>query len=300
MRTVEKIGAVQHIDWNNVMWKLLKKSSKLQWLGLIGIVGSVFEITSLTWFYLFWLFAWIDIFSPVRSVTNSLLFLLQNLAMLLSIPLTPLLHGFRLPSKESYVPQCQYSLPFEGKWHVVNGGVDKKTSHSWYMYSQRYAYDFFIVDEKDKSHSGSRDILSDYYCYKKTVLAPADGIVVAVKGKYYDTPIVEVGQADCAAPDVRGNHIIIRHSENEYSMIAHLLKDSICVKHGDKVSRGQKIALCGNSGNTSEPHIHFQIQSGKSFLFSAGLPISFTAIMIDGMMKMKSCFITNGTTVQNI
>ncbi len=80
----------------------------------------------------------------------------------------------------------------------------------------------------------------------------------------------------CSASDVRGNYIVIQHSAQEYSTIAHIKKDSFCVKPGDKVFRGQVIARCGNSGNTSEPHIHFQIQQGKSFLFSAGLPIWFT------------------------
>ena len=80
----------------------------------------------------------------------------------------------------------------------------------------------------------------------------------------------------CSASDVRGNYIVIQHSAQEYSTIAHIKKDSFCVKIGDKVSRGQILARCGNSGNTSEPHIHFQIQQGKSFLFSAGLPIWFT------------------------
>ena len=74
--------------------------------------------------------------------------------------------------------------------------------------------------------------------------------------------------------------------------------NSICVHKGDKISRGQIIAKCGNSGNTSEPHIHFQLQYGKSFALSAGLPIQFTHIIVDGK-KMPKGFITNGHYVEN-
>lgn len=74
---------------------------------------------------------------------------------------------------------------------------------------------------------------------------------------------------------MRGNHITLQHNEKEFSTIAHLMPNSITVAVGQKVVRGQVIAKCGNSGNTSEPHIHFQLNDGKSFFASAGLPVKF-------------------------
>ena len=129
-------------------------------------------------------------------------------------------------------------------------------------------------------------------------MAPADGVVISAVSHFPNTPIVAEGEVDCAASDVRGNHIVIRHSKHEYSVIAHLLPNSLCVQKGDRVSRGQVIAKCGNSGNTSEPHIHFQIQYGKIFEISAGLPILFTRIVVDGA-KMPEGFITKGHYVEN-
>ena len=67
---------------------------------------------------------------------------------------------------------------------------------------------------------------------------------------------------------------------------------------GESVKRGQKIALCGNSGNTSEPHIHFQIQQGKSFLMSASLPISFIDIKNIPYQEERQ-FISRGQFVEN-
>jgi murein DD-endopeptidase MepM/ murein hydrolase activator NlpD len=59
-------------------------------------------------------------------------------------------------------------------------------------------------------------------------------------------------------------------------LLAHLKRGSVRVKTGDTVKRGQEIGRCGHSGNSTEPHLHFQFQSGKSFYFSNGLPVKFS------------------------
>lgn len=282
------------------MKNFLKISSKLQWLWLIGVFGDLTNISGLEPFYFFGLFALIEVLSNLRSIPDNLHLLFQMLGQLFCIPLTHIRYGFSLPSAENYHSDCKYTLPFEGEWYVVNGGTEKETSHSWAVCSQRYAYDFYIQDEQGQSYCGDREDLSNYYCYKRNVLSPADGIVVAAKDFYIDTPIAPIGTADCAAGDIRGNFIVIRHGDRQYSVIAHLLRGSISVKPGDKVARGQKIACCGNSGNTSEPHIHFQVQAGRSFLLSAGLPILFNHIEIDNEQSKSPGFITNGQHVKNI
>ena len=122
--------------------------------------------------------------------------------------------------------------------------------------------------------------------------------MVEIKNLFEDTPISKKQEILCSASDVRGNYIVIQHSKNEYSTIAHIKKDSFCVKVGDKVYRGQQIACCGNSSNTSEPHIHFQIQQGKNFLFFASLQIWFTKITNHTTLKVGS-HISRGQIVEN-
>lgn len=178
----------------------------------------------------------------------------------------------------SYIPEVEYTLPFDGEWYTANGGVTKNTSHSWEILPQRFAYDFFIVDEEGKSYSGDKDDLYNYYCYGKNILAPADGVVVSIKNHFPDCRIMSDGQPDPDTPDIGGNRIIIKHSSNEYSTICHLKPESISVRKGQRVKRGDIIAKCGNSGNTTEPHIHFQVQSSAGFYSSLGLPILFTNI----------------------
>ena len=182
-----------------------------------------------------------------------------------------------MPSKENYTCKANYILPFTGKWTVFNGGADKNLSHSWGIFPQRYAYDFIIMDDEGKSFSGDNKALQSYYCYGKDIIAPADGVVVKAAGRHPDSR-VNGAKAFCDTWDMRGNFIVIKHAPREYSLIAHLAPGSVTVKAGDTVKQGQIIAKCGNSGNTSEPHIHFQLQTGKSFFTSAGLPIAFSGV----------------------
>jgi len=183
-----------------------------------------------------------------------------------------------LPDKDNFSPQIKYSLPFDGAWVAVNGGTTKEFSHSWGVSSQRYAYDFIILDSSGKSFSDNDTKLSNYHCYGKEILAPADGTVVEIKTNCGDSKVIGGGKVDPLIKDIRGNYIVIRHADSEYSCIAHLMPGSISVSVGQQVNRKQPIARCGNSGNTSEPHVHFQIQNGRSFYSSAGLPIHFEKI----------------------
>lgn len=177
-----------------------------------------------------------------------------------------------------YHSEVEYHLPFAGEWYVFNGGVTKNSSHSWDILPQRFAYDFLKVDQEGNSFCGDKKNLNSYFCYGQDVLAPADGIVVTVKNHFPDSRIMDGGQPDPDALDIGGNRIMIQHGKNEYSTICHLQPNSIVVKKGQRVRRGDRIAKCGNSGNTSEPHIHFQVQNTAGFYSSAGLPIRFSNV----------------------
>ena len=88
------------------------------------------------------------------------------------------------------------------------------------------------------------------------------------------------GEMDPANPP--GNHVVIDHGNEEYSLLAHLQQNSVTVSVGEEINAGQQIGRCGNSGNTSEPHLHYHLQTGKRFGDGHGLPAPFTRISIDG------------------
>ena len=137
-----------------------------------------------------------------------------------------------------------------------------------------------ILDENGKSFCGEETEPSSFYCYGKDILAPADGVVAEIGTGNPDSRITEERTVSCEADDIRGNYILIEHTGQEDSLLAHLQPESILVAEGQRVKRGEKIARCGNSGNTTEPHLHFHIQQGKSFYNSPGLPVQFRDIIV--------------------
>ena len=182
--------------------------------------------------------------------------------------------GGRLPSPETRVA-AGYAPPFAGVWTVARGGPDQASSHSWDVLNQRYAYDFVITDERGHSHRGAGRRLEDYYAFGQPVLAPKDGTVVSVRDGIRDFPRPGSGWIDVFARDFRGNWVVIRHAADEYSVIAHFLKGSIRVRPGQVVRTGQILGLCGNSGHSTEPHIHFHVQDHPDFYRGLGIPVRF-------------------------
>ncbi len=245
----------------------LKIISSLKWTGGIYFVDLLIGDGSLHFFIYFWLFGLLELILTFPIFV-------QSIYQIIGLMYIRIQSKGEFPSIDNYTCKNKYILPFNGKWTVVNGGVLKEFSHSWGIYTQRYAYDFIVLDKHALSLNNVSTDVNSYYCYNKDILACADGEVVAAKGKYRDS-YVNGKKVFCDSNDLRGNFITIKHDNDEYSTVAHLKKGSITVNVGDKVAQGQVIGKCGNSGNTSQPHLHFQLHSTNSFFSSFGLPIAF-------------------------
>lgn len=196
------------------------------------------------------------------------------------------------------------SLPFDGYWDVVSGGIDKSSSHSWNNVTQRYAYDFVFSGEDKKKYEAEGRKASSYYAFGQDILAPAHGIVIKVQNNIRDYAFAGTGRIDLRTRDMRGNYLIIRHADHVYSFIAHLKRYSCKVKPGDFVKRGQVIGKCGNSGHSTEPHIHFHVQDYPNFYLAVGLPILFRNIEIEyngpqASRKVESGYISKNCKVRN-
>ena len=161
------------------------------------------------------------------------------------------LENFLRTSKRFPFYGREVGLPFSGKWTVwqsFNGEWTHKGP--W-----RYALDFVITDEEDKTYRGSGYYLTDYYAYRKPVLSPVSGVVVEVVDGYPDNP---PGSAD--KENNWGNYVLIYDWRGFYVLLCHFAQNSIKVKKGDKVERGTILGLCGNSGYSPQPHIHMHVQ----------------------------------------
>ncbi|MBS3966536.1 MAG: M23 family metallopeptidase [Truepera sp.] len=174
-----------------------------------------------------------------------------------------------------------FDATLAGCWLVVNGGIDEETSHSWELVGQRYAYDF-VIDQEGRTYQGEGTRLEDYYAFGQPILAPADGRVVQVREgiRDYPRPLPLSGRIDWLTRDFRGNFVVIDHGHQEYSFLAHLQRGSVRVRVGDKVSQGQIIGLCGNSGHSTEPHLHFHVQDHPNMFLAVSLPVRFAGFRL--------------------
>jgi hypothetical protein len=174
-------------------------------------------------------------------------------------------------SLEKMTPSATVRLPSDLPLRVAWGGDSIKTNYHVAAPDQRWAYDLLI----EPYFSGSSK-LEDYGCYCTPVVAPIGGkIAFAHDGRPDETPGVVSNNFE--APT--GNHVVILMETNTYLVIAHLKMGSVLVETGDTVEEGQEIGQCGNSGNTSEPHIHIHHQRQDPTVFplnfAEGLPLYF-------------------------
>ena len=144
------------------------------------------------------------------------------------------------------------SAPFLGRW-VCTQGVDGDRTHQgpW-----RHAFDFEVQGPDGRTHKGSGRGLGDFHCYKLPVLATADGTVVKVVDGVPDNPVGQVNLRDNW-----GNLVLLYHGPGLYSMVCHLAPGSVKVQQGAPVRKGDQLGLCGNSGRSPAPHIHWQLQA---------------------------------------
>jgi murein DD-endopeptidase MepM/ murein hydrolase activator NlpD len=176
-----------------------------------------------------------------------------------------------------YVVRTPLHLPFGGEWTVFWGGRTIEQNYHARARDQRFALDLLMTRD-GRSHSGDGAELEDYYCYGQPVLAPAAGKVVWLQDSLPDN---RPGRTDPRHPT--GNAVILDHGHDEYSLLAHLQPRTLEVRLGQRVRTGDVIGLCGNSGNTTEPHLHYHLQDGPRFGDADGLPPRFLDLYVDGV-----------------
>jgi murein DD-endopeptidase MepM/ murein hydrolase activator NlpD len=145
---------------------------------------------------------------------------------------------------------------------------------------QRYAIDFNRLDAENRLSAGDPTRNTSAPSYGQPVLAVADATVVAAVDQYPDQiPGAPTGVAP-EAPE--GNHVILDLGEGRYALYAHLIPGSLTVQAGERVRQGQVIGELGNSGNSTGPHLHFQVMDAPSNLVADGLPYVFADFELTG------------------
>ncbi len=243
-----------------IAWVLLQ--SLLPLAGLVGLL-SVGAVLARRW--------WRRRQKPGPGMTRPLATMLGvSLAALATVPWMVGVATMEFPYRlATTAPSATVRLPATVPLRVLWGGDRLATNHHASFPDQRWAYDLVVEPALRDSKQ-----LTDYGCWGVEVVAPtAARVHLAHDGEMDLTP----GPPGLPLQPL-GNHVVLALPEG-YLVLAHLQKDSVRVREGEQVAEGQPLGRCGNSGNTSEPHIHMHLQRqdprGRPVNFSEGLPLFF-------------------------
>ena len=205
---------------------------------------------------------------------------------------------FVLPHKPADLPKLNRNntkmiLPFNDEWYVFWGGVTQEDNYHVAYENQSGAYDFIMIKD-GKNHEGTGTINEDYYAFGKEIIAPCDAKVVKVITGVRDN---NPGRLNPTNPT--GNTVILETKNKEFIVLAHFKAKSIVVKEGQEIKQGEVIGLCGNSGNSSEPHLHLSLQNVLDMDIATGAQLYFEEILVNGEVKEDYLPLKN-EKIQNI
>lgn len=211
-------------------------------------------------------------------------------------------------------PPVVLSLPFTGSWLALNTPARRVPSHGTHFLGQTFAIDFVAANAARRTAT-VRDLrtflsvepVDRFLGFGEPVLAPADGRVVAVHDGESDhvarrSPLALLPYAVTQASRLRrgvgavaGNYVIVALAEEgPFVLLGHLRKGSPQVQSGDRVSTGQPIATCGNSGNSTQPHLHIQVMHSLDLLATRGLPMAFRDYVAWSRGAKEPCRVMQG------
>ncbi len=141
----------------------------------------------------------------------------------------------------------------------------------------RYAYDLSVVDASGTLYKGTGEQPEDWLGFGATVVAPGDGTVVEAFASATDhgPDKLDWDKVPGKLKLLWGNYVLVDHGDGVVSGLFHLKQNSLKVKAGDRVTRGQAIAAMGFSGDAFTVHTHYQLQRGTAF-DTDGLPSRFS------------------------
>ncbi|MFV0396084.1 MAG: M23 family metallopeptidase [Coprobacillaceae bacterium] len=190
-------------------------------------------------------------------------------------------------------------FPMRGEWLTPTTPAKQIPSHGTNRMGLRYAYDFLQVDwgNKNKPFHNVNALryllfgvpLKRCYCWGQNIYAPGDGEIVSVIDDVFERPIVHwLVDSTIAIKNaiffnenkddyskIAGNYIIMKYDTGVYLVFAHLQKNSIRVKLNEKIKKGTILGKIGHSGNSTSPHLHFQVMDHYNPAKAKGIPCVF-------------------------
>jgi hypothetical protein len=183
-------------------------------------------------------------------------------------------------------------FPFEGRWLTQNSPANRVPSHGTALFATSFAIDFVPLDERGRTAPLTIGSLlrpepaERFPGFGRPILAPVQGVVVGVHHTAIDHAslrgLPSVGyaltqrrRAAGGWEALAGNHALIEMSDGPVVAVCHLQRNSIQVQVGQRVVVGEMLGRCGNSGNSTEPHVHLQAIDRSDVPRAAAVPITF-------------------------
>ncbi|MGY5003998.1 M23 family metallopeptidase [Streptomyces sp. WY228] len=198
-------------------------------------------------------------------------------------------------------PPVEVGPPVTGRWTALNSPADKVPSHGTHVYGQTYAIDIVADPEAGEGEPPARPAFRwlwpffrrnrAFPAFGAPLLAVADATVVRASDGRRDhlsrTSLPALLYLMLIEGNVRsiigvhriiGNHVILDLGDSTYAVYAHLQRGSLRVRPGDRVRAGQRLGRVGNSGNTTEPHLHFHLMDGPDPDSARGVPFTWRGV----------------------
>ncbi|MEV5259198.1 M23 family metallopeptidase [Streptomyces anulatus] len=198
-------------------------------------------------------------------------------------------------------PPVEVDPPVTGRWTALNSPADKVPSHGTHVYGQTYAIDIVAEPETGEGEPSARPAFRwlwpvvrrnrAFPAFGTPLLAVADATVVRASDGQRDhlsrnslpalayLMLIEGNvRSIVGAHRVIGNHVILDLGEGTFAVYAHVRRGSLQVKAGDRVRAGQWLGQVGNSGNTTEPHLHFHLMDGPDPDSARGVPFTWRGV----------------------
>ncbi|WP_367539625.1 M23 family metallopeptidase [Streptomyces globisporus] len=198
-------------------------------------------------------------------------------------------------------PPVEVAPPVTGRWSALNSPADKVPSHGTHVYGQTYAIDIVADPETAEGEPPARPAFRWFWplfrrnhafpAFGAPLLAVADATVVrasdgqrdhlsrnSLLGLVYLMLIEGNIRSIAGARRVIGNHVILDLGDGTYAAYAHVRRGSLRVKAGDTVRAGQRIGSVGNSGNSSEPHLHVHLMDSPDLDDARGVPFTWRGV----------------------
>lgn len=177
-----------------------------------------------------------------------------------------------------------------GIWYMSEGCCADDTHHRRGLgpingelsVPQRFAIDFYKLDEQHRTWVGDPSKLESFLTYRVPILSAAAGTVVAALDGFANTTALPNPPKPPPINETVGNHVIVKVAEGVYVLYAHMDPGSVAVRVGDQVTRGQQLGLIGSSGNSTTPHLHFQILTLPTYFPADSKPFAFDSFTLLG------------------